>query len=101
MINSPLEFTFIIPKKHKDDVIDHLMQSDIASGFNIVPIMGYSQKHSAFSLEEQVRGYKDMLKIEVVIEQSELEQLKKELRTLFTTIKIRYWTTHVIETGHL
>lgn len=101
MLSSSLVFTFIIPKKHKDDVIDQLMQSDLASGFNIFPIMGYSQKHSAFSLEEQVRGYKDMLKFEVVIEQSKLEQLKAELRLRFTTIKIRYWTTTVIETCHL
>jgi hypothetical protein len=101
MFSSSLVFTFIVPNKHKDDVIDQLMQSDIASGFNIFPIMGYSQKHSAFSLEEQVRGYKDMLKFEVVVEQCELEQLKEELRFLFTTIKIRYWTTPVIETGHL
>lgn len=101
MFSSSLVFTFIVPKKHKDDVIDQLMQSDIASGFNIFPIMGYSQKHSAFSLEEQVRGYKDMLKFEVVIDQCEVELLKEELRFLFTTIKIRYWTTPVIKTGHL
>ncbi|GLX84095.1 hypothetical protein tloyanaT_03470 [Thalassotalea loyana] len=101
MFSSSLVFTFITPKKHKDDVIDQLMLSDIASGFNIFPIMGYSQKHSAFSLEEQVRGYKDMLKFEVVIEQSELEQLKEELSSLFATIKIRYWATPIIETGHL
>ncbi|MGB1201562.1 MAG: DUF3240 family protein [Cognaticolwellia aestuarii] len=101
MFSSSLVFTFITPKKHKDDVIDQLMLSDIASGFNIFPIMGYSQKHSAFSLEEQVRGYKDMLKFEVVIEQSELEQLKEELSSLFATIKIRYWATPVIKTGHL
>ena len=94
MFSSSLVFTFIVPKKHKDDVIDQLMLSDIASGFNIFPIMGYSKKHSAFSLEEQVRGYKD-------IEQCELEKLKEELKLLFTTIKIRYWTTTITETGHL
>ncbi|MCO6356204.1 DUF3240 domain-containing protein [Pseudoalteromonas shioyasakiensis] len=101
MFSSSLVFTFIVPKKHKDDVIDQLMLSDIASGFNIFPIMGYSKKHSAFSLEEQVRGYKYMLKFEVVIEQCELEKLKEELKLLFTTIKIRYWTTTITETGHL
>lgn len=101
MPNSSIIIAFIVPKTFKDDVTDHLMRSDISSGFNLTPIMGFSQKHSSYNLEEQVRGYKDMLQFEVLIENDKLEILKKELATLFPTTKVKYWVTPIIETDHL
>lgn len=101
MIDSTLLFTFIVPKNLKDDVTDHLMNSEIASGFNLLPIMGYSQKHAEFSLEEQVRGYKKMLQFEVLIEINQLEKFKSDLSKIFNAVKVRYWVKPVSDSGHI
>jgi hypothetical protein len=101
MVESTVLFTFIVPQRLKDDVTDHLMNSELASGFNLLPIMGYSQKHAEYSLEEQVRGYKKMLQFEVLIELQHIDTFKSDLSKVFNSVKVRYWQTPVSNTGHL
>lgn len=101
MTSSDFLFTFNVPKKLKDEVIDHLMNSELASGFSLTSIMGYSNEHSSFSLDEQVRGYKNLFQFEVLVSEEKLTELKANLAKTFSTVKIRYWVTPIIESGHL
>ncbi|WP_286233527.1 DUF3240 family protein [Thalassotalea sediminis] len=101
MVNSMLLFSFVVPKKIKDDVTDVLIKSPFASGFNLTPILGYSQEHSSFNIEEQVRGYKHMCQFEVLIKQQNLQAIKDSLAMSFNMSGIRYWVTPILETGHI
>lgn len=101
MTNSAYLFTFNVPKNLKDDVIDHLMATDLVTGFNLRTVMGYSHEHSAFSLDEQVRGYKDMVQFEVLVSEAKFNGLKQSLANVLSTVKVRYWLMPIIETGHL
>ncbi|WP_448213826.1 DUF3240 family protein [Colwellia sp. MEBiC06753] len=101
MPESMVLFTLISPTPLKDELTDHLLSYPDISGFNLKPICGYSKEHSAFNIEEQVRGYQDMVQFEVLIAQDKLDALKTSLAVVCQSLHLKYWCTPVIATGHL
>ena len=91
----------MIPTSLKDDVVDCLMACEAISGFNMMAMAGYSKEHSQYELREQVEGYRQFFKFEVMHLRAQHSELMSTLRPACATANIRYWIVPVLEQGHL
>lgn len=90
----------VVPLDTKDDVVDILIELRGITGFNLEKIAGYSREHSQFSLREQVEGYRDLYRFEVMHSSTEQAHLISSLRPVCEAPRIRYWIVPVLEQGH-
>ncbi len=90
----------VVPREIKDDVVDTLMELEDISGFNLAKIAGYSAEHSQFNVREQVEGYRELYRFEVMHTQSQQKLLLDSLSTVCAGPRLRYWIVPVIEQGH-
>lgn len=91
----------MVPGDIRDDVVDALIGCADVSGFNMTTIAGYSKEHSQYDLREQVEGYRQFFKFEVMHETAQQADLLAALRPVCTAANIRYWIVPVLEQGHL
>jgi hypothetical protein len=91
----------MIPEPLKNDTVDCLMGLTFISGFSLLKAQGFSSEHSQFNIREQVEGYKDVFRFEVVHSQAQTQTLLDELSTIFTQKNIRYWLTPISASGML
>lgn len=91
----------MVPAELRDDVVDSLIACEGVSGFNMTTIAGYSKEHSQYDLREQVEGYRQFFKFEVMHPQEQQVALLGVLRPVCESAHIRYWILPVREQGHL
>lgn len=91
----------MVPGEIKDDVVDTLIACDGISGFNMETIAGYSKEHSRYNLREQVEGYREFFKFEVMHRPDQEQLLLSSLRPVCESAHIRYWILPVLKQGHL
>lgn len=91
----------IVPEALKDKVVDTLMAESFLSGFSLAKIQGFSQAHSHYNVREQVEGYRDFYRFEILHHISSSKALCELLKTTNKEKKIRYWILPLIETGVL
>ncbi len=91
----------LAPADRRDDLVDALMGNDHVSGFTLSPALGYSREHSHFSLGDQVAGYRDYSRFEVLFEVDQKAAVLESLRRASGNERLRYWIMPVPETGHL
>lgn len=90
----------IAPEQLKDDIIDTLISMDEISGFNLLTINGYSKQHSQYNIAEQVAGYRQLYKFEVVFNVADKDILLSTLAPVCQSTKLKYWLLPVIASGH-
>jgi len=90
----------VVPGEIKDDVVDTLMELEDISGFNLAKIAGYSKEHSQFNVREQVEGYRELYRFEIIHTESQQKLLLDSLSTVCAGPRLRYWIVPVIEQGH-
>lgn len=90
----------VIPDEIKNDLIDVLITLECISGFNLQAIAGYSREHSRFSLVEQVEGYRNLFRVEVLFDEPDQQQILKAIKPVCSRVKARYWITQVEFQGH-
>jgi hypothetical protein len=91
-----LLLVIMVPEEMKDRLVDALMAQTQLSGFSLSKIQGFSQNNSHFNVKEQVEGYKDLFRFEVMHEASLSEQLLLTINGLFQERRLRYWLTPVL-----
>lgn len=91
----------MVPSDIRDDVVDCLMGCASISGFNMTTMAGYSKEHSQYDLREQVEGYRQFFKFEVMHLRAQHTELLSVLRHTCAAANIRYWIVPVLEQGHL
>jgi hypothetical protein len=91
----------IVPEALKDKVVDTLMTESFLSGFSLAKIQGFSQIHSHYNVREQVEGYRDFYRFEILHQTSRSKDLCDLLSSTNKEKKIRYWILPIIETGVL
>ena len=91
----------MVPAGLGDDIVDTLIGIDGISGFNMTTIAGYSREHSQYDLREQVEGYRQFFKFEVMHRRDQRETLLGRLRPVCESANIRYWVLPVLEQGHI
>ena len=85
----------------KDDLIDLLMGLEQVSGFTLSEVSGFSHEHAQYDIAEQVAGYRQLYRIDVLHNPEQLNVLLQALKGLGTANGIRYWVTPVLEAGKL
>ena len=91
----------MVPVELRDDVVDCLMACEQVSGFNMTAMAGYSKEHSQYDLREQVEGYREFFKFEVMHPAARQLVLMDSLRPVCSSAHVRYWIVPVREQGHL
>lgn len=101
LTQNDLMLVAIVPEALKDKVVDTLMAESFLSGFSLAKIQGFSKAHSQYNVREQVEGYRDFYRFEVLHQASSSAQLCQILSKTNSDKKIRYWILPLIETGVL
>ncbi len=90
----------VVPVDIKDDVVDTLIGLEEISGFNLETIAGYSREHSQFNIREQVEGYRQLFRFEIMHRSDQQDRLIASLRPVCAGPNLRYWIIPIVEQGH-
>ena len=71
-MNEPRMLVLMVPRERRDDVVDALLGREELSGFTLLPALGYSRENSHLSVPEQVVGYRDFDRFEVLLDAVDL-----------------------------
>ena len=91
----------LAPAERRDDLVDVLMELAVTSGFTLTPALGFSREHSHFSLREQVAGYRDVDRFEILAARAELPAVLAALSAACGNERLRYWIADIAGSGHL
>ena len=91
----------MVPEGLRDEVVDTLIALDWISGFNMTTMAGFSREHSQYDLREQVEGYRQLFKFEVLHLRRQRDDLLGSLRPVCESANIRYWLLPVAGQGHI
>lgn len=89
----------IVPETLKDKIVDALMAERSLTGFSLGKIQGFSQAHNHYSVTEQVEGYRDFYRFEILHQAADSFLLLDLLSTSSIGANIRYWISPLIESG--
>lgn len=89
----------IVPQELKDNLVDTLIGLEALSGFSLSKIQGYSREHHQYNIQEQVEGYRDFYRFELLHEQQHYQQLLADIKQSCPNSNIRFWCVAVINTG--
>lgn len=95
--NDMLILVAMVPENMKDVLVDALIAQKQLSGFSLSKIQGYSAANSHFNIQEQVEGYKDLYRFEIMHEAGFSEHLLTIVKSLFHTGNLRYWVTPTLQ----
>jgi hypothetical protein len=90
----------VVPRELRDDLVDTLVSTDLVSGFNLGQIAGFSREHSRFSLREQVVGYRELFRFEIVHDSDGRDALMSALAPVCERTHCRYWLLPLLQEGH-
>jgi hypothetical protein len=93
--------TFIAPARRRDDVVDTLLAVEAISGFTFSDCGGFSRAHSHFNLREQVQGYGEYERFEVLCSERAGREVLARLQEIAGADGFRYWLTPISEQGTL
>lgn len=85
----------------KDDIVDTLIELDFLSGFSLGDICGFSKEHSHFNIKEQVEGYREFCKFEIMHPFEQQQALLSAISNVTEHTPCRYWITPILQTGTL
>jgi hypothetical protein len=89
----------IVPEALKDNMVDALMAETFLSGFSLSKTQGFSHAHSHYSVSEQVEGYRDFYRFEILHKVSESSLLLETLSKISANKNIRYWIMPLFDSG--
>lgn len=99
-LNACLRLT--LPKTLEARVLDHLLQHPEWIGpFTTCRIEGHGDPQSIASPAEQVRGHAERLQIEILMDESHVEELIAHLCADLPSHEVLWWLSPVIATGSL
>ena len=93
--------TVLVSDSIRDELIDALIGYQDISGFSMQEINGYSREHSAYSLSEQVSGYRKLYRFEIQHAQAQEQELLRRVGETCSTSHARYWLVPVSKAGTL
>ncbi|MCX7554196.1 DUF3240 family protein [Marinicella sp. S1101] len=94
-------FSIIINKSIKDDAVDIVLNSNIITGFTMSQVFGYSRKHAKYDIREQVEGYKNFYRLDIIHKTHELDELLTAFKQLDSQFKLKYWVSPISDFGEI
>jgi hypothetical protein len=92
---------FFAPARRRDDIVDALMGLDAVSGFSFSDGGGFSRQHSHLNQQEQVQGFGDYERFEVLCDDETVRKILSQLASIAGRDHIRYWVTPVSTQGQI
>ena len=92
-MNTPNQgvMTLIVPQMLEEDIVDFFLGQDDQQGFTSLQVRGHSSRHGCMSVIEQVTGRQQQVQFQILIDESQVEDLCQRLKSLFPGAGIRYW----------
>ena len=100
MCNQQL-ITIMINKSIKDDAVDVVLNLENITGFTLYNAYGFSRKHAQYDIKEQVEGYKDFYRLDIVHDSNDLGDLLEAFSHLGGRFKLKYWVLPLIDCGEI
>lgn len=94
-------FTVIINQSIKDDAVDVVLNLEYITGFTLSKAYGFSRKHAKYDIREQVEGYIDYYRMEILHEPKDLDQMLQAFSQLGGRFKLKYWVQPLVECGEI
>ncbi len=91
----------VCPARRRDDVVDALMACPAISGFTMSQCGGFSRDHNRLSLREQVQGFGNFERFEVVASPATIVDVKQQLAVTAGRDDFHYWIYPILEQGSL
>jgi nitrogen regulatory protein PII len=92
--------SMVFPEALEENIIDHLLEHpELACGFTTAKVEGHGQGAVYRSTNEQVRGRARRVKMEVVMNNEDAQELVAHLKEALPTREIAYWIRPVHEFG--
>ena len=93
--------TIMLNEGIKDDAVDLIIELEQLSGFTLSKANGFSRKHAQYDLKEQVEGYKDFYRLDVIHEKDDLDIILEKFSQLGSRFKLKYWVTPLLACGEI
>jgi hypothetical protein len=100
-MNPASVLVFFAPARRRDDIVDTLMGLDAVSGFSFSDCGGFSRQHSHLNLQEQVQGFGDYERFEVLCDDDTVREILSRLASIAGRDHIRYWVTTASAQGRI
>ncbi|GAA6185818.1 MULTISPECIES: DUF3240 family protein [Alteromonadaceae] len=91
----------IVPQQLKDNLVDTLIGLEALSGFSLSKIQGYSRENHQYNIQEQVEGYRDFYRFELLHNPAHYQELLAHIKQVCANSHIRFWCVPVIDGGTL
>jgi hypothetical protein len=91
--------SLFLDKKLCDDVVDVIIDCDLVSGFTFTHVNGYSREHASYDLREQVAGYRELLRLDILHQNTNLDDILRLLYAIKSNHPLRYWVTPITNSG--
>lgn len=91
----------MVPRPRRDDVVDVLMACEQLDGFTMTAAGGFSRAHAELDLREQVQGYRDVVRFEVLCSPEVRAQILERVAGLAGRDRFFYWVMPVLDRGPL
>lgn len=91
-----------LPRALTPRVVDHLLQHpDWVGPFTMYRIEGHGAPEGIIKAAEKVRGYADLMQIEILMDSSHVADLLADLRTDLPSKDVVWWLSPVLQIGTL
>ncbi len=100
MCNQQL-ITIMINKSIKDDAVDVVLNLENITGFTLYNAYGFSRKHAQYDIKEQVEGYKDFYRMDIIHHPKDLDGLLEAFSKLGGRFKLKYWVLPLVDCGEI
>ncbi|MFN5745481.1 MAG: DUF3240 family protein [Methylococcaceae bacterium] len=90
-----------VPAKIEDSLVDWLLLHTGGKDFSSVALNGYSQHHEEFTVSEQVAGYRQRIRFELLLSAAEADGVVAGLKRDFYGTGLRYSLFPLLEGGEI
>jgi hypothetical protein len=91
--------TINVPPSLEESIVDTLLMLEEELGFSSFTVNAHHHENKGLSLAEQVTGRQKRVRIQMYVDEDDLQTLVEQLKQDFSGSGIQYWVLPVITSG--
>ena len=91
--------TINVPPSLEESIVDTLLMLEEELGFSSFTVNAHHHENKGLSLAEQVTGRQKRVRIQMYVDEDDLQTLVEQLKQDFSGSGIQYWVLPVISSG--
>jgi hypothetical protein len=91
--------TINIPPSLEESIVDTLLMLEEELGFSSFTVNAHHHENKGLSLAEQVTGRQKRVRIQMYVDEDDLQALVEQLKQDFSGSGIQYWVLPVVASG--